>query len=128
MNQARANDRNHRNVADAQKRIAKIIRDQDRGQGAGPTADPKMRPQLPSSQKSRNQAIQQSKSENLVAGAGLNEQYNGPSSSGFNKAGNSLGDHSPKQLLLNQQKKLSQQNSNAQYQTASNTLTFSNQS
>ena len=43
MNPARVNDRNNRNVADAQKRLAKIIRDQDRNQGAGPPTDPKMR-------------------------------------------------------------------------------------
>jgi hypothetical protein len=65
----------------------------------------------------------------LAAGGGLNEQYGSALAPGYNKVtNNTMGSHSPKQLLLTQQKKLSQQNSNAQYHTASNTLTFANQS
>ena len=80
MNQTHINNnRNNKNVTDAQKRIAKIIREQDRNVVSGQPqhADPKLRQQLNSSQKSRNQAIQQSKSENLAAGGGgggLNDQ------------------------------------------------------
>jgi hypothetical protein len=75
--------RSNKNVTDAQKRIAKIIRDQHTGQqiGAGGqgqasgTQGGGSREQflsgdrsLPSQQKSRNAAIQQSKSENLLGG------------------------------------------------------------
>lgn len=79
MNQTHINNnRTNKNVTDAQKRIAKIIREQDRNMVSGPAQppDPKLRQQLNSSQKSRNQAVQHSKSENLAGGGGgLNDQY-----------------------------------------------------
>lgn len=131
------NNRVNKNVTDAQKRIAKIIKEQDRNQVGASSAttggassshqmgggvdrhgDAKLRPQLNSSQKSRNAAIQQSKSENLAGHppSALTEQHqNGAHDGKFLASSYQKGDQSPKQLLLNQQKKLSQQNSNAQY-------------
>jgi len=85
---------NNKNVTEAKQRIAKIIRDQQ----AVPEKlnDGKKSAQ----QKSRNAAIPMSKSDTQV---------------GSNPSG-----HSPKTLLLQQQKKLTEQNSNAAYHTAGN--------
>lgn len=108
----------NKNVTDAQKRIAKIIREQQQnGQqersnsNPAPLSDPMKKKS--SQQKSRNAAVQQSKSENNTASHSTNlvlnknQQY---STSNFT--------NSPKTLLMQQQKKLIEQHSNANYLTA----------
>lgn len=105
----------NKNVTDAQKRIAKIIREQQvTGQQERSSSNPapmadNMKKKS-SQQKSRNAAVAQSKSENNTGTHSQNLTINKNthySTSNFN--------NSPKTLLMQQQKKLIEQHSNANY-------------